>query len=99
MTFSQLELIDFQYTIKDICKQRNDDWRNEVLCTMDLPAAPERLLNVIKCNCKMNCDTQRCSCWKHGLSCSAGCGGCRGSCCSNSMKVDTEDSELVVQEY
>ena len=48
-----------------------------------LPAAPERLLKIIRCSCTQNCDTKRCSCRKHGLTCSAGCGGCRGTSCSN----------------
>ena len=36
-----------------------------------LPAAPERLLKIIRCNCKLNCDSKRCICRKHGLSCLA----------------------------
>ena len=48
-----------------------------------LPAAPERLLKIIRCSCTQNYDTKRCSCRKHGLTCSAGCGGCRGTSCSN----------------
>ena len=58
-----------------------------------LPAAPERLLKIIRCNCKLNCDSKRCTCRKHGLSCSAGCGECRGIGCSNS-RLTQEDAEI-----
>jgi hypothetical protein len=59
----------------------------------DLPAAPERILNIIKCNCK-NCDTKRCSCRKHGLECSSACGGCRGAGCSNNRQIDITGNEI-----
>ena len=45
---------------------------------IDLPPAPEKLLQIIRCNCKHNCDTKRCS---YGLDCSVGCGECRGVSC------------------
>ncbi|XP_053373150.1 uncharacterized protein LOC123533634 [Mercenaria mercenaria] len=62
----------------------------------DLPPAPESLLQIIRCNCKTNCDSRRCSCRKHGLQCSAGCGDCRGTNCTNSpttADIDIEDYE------
>jgi hypothetical protein len=34
-----------------------------------LPTAPDFLLMVIRCNCKGQCDSKRCSCGKHGLEC------------------------------
>ena len=48
-----------------------------------LQPAPDDLLKIIRCNCKVNCDTKRCTCRKHGLECSSGCGECHGVCCSN----------------
>ena len=45
-------------------------------CDMDV--APEALMKVVRCNCKMGCDTLRCSCPKAGLGCPTGCGECRG---------------------
>jgi hypothetical protein len=57
----------------------------------DLPPAPETLLKIIKCNCKQNCDTKRCTCRKHGLECSSGCGACHGDSCSNSPSIDEND--------
>jgi len=53
-----------------------------VKCT--LPPAPDKLLNVIRCNCKSNYDNKKCTCRKHGLECSQSCGSCRGIGCSNS---------------
>ena len=49
-----------------------------------LPAAPEYLLRAIRCNCTTNCSSSRCSCRRHGLTCSLGCGDCRGESCLNS---------------
>ena len=56
-----------------------------------LPAAPECLLKVIRCNCKTDCDNKRCSCRKHGLQCSPGCGNCREISCSNSPAAPSSD--------
>ena len=61
-----------------------------VQCDMDV--APKALLKVVRCNCKMGCDTLRCSCRKAGLDCSTGCGECRGVC-ANIYGNITEDSE------
>ncbi|VDI52320.1 Hypothetical predicted protein [Mytilus galloprovincialis] len=58
---------------------------------MDLPPAPDKLLNIIRCNCKQNCDTKRCVCRKNGLRCSVGCGECRGLNCSNSVPIVESD--------
>ena len=49
----------------------------------DLPAAPERLLRMIRCNCTADCSTARCTCRKHGLHCSIAFGQCRGTGCTN----------------
>ena len=46
-------------------------------------AAPEELLNIVKCNCKTDCTSARCSCRRHGLVCTTGCGECRGESCTN----------------
>ncbi|CAC5372602.1 unnamed protein product [Mytilus coruscus] len=58
---------------------------------MELPPAPDKLLNIIRCNCKQNCDTKRCVCRKNGLQCSVGCGECRGLNCSNSVPIAESD--------
>ena len=59
-------------------------------CDMDV--APTTLLKVVRCNCKMGCDTLRCSCRKAGLACSTGCGECRGICAIMYENI-TEDNE------
>ena len=56
-------------------------------CNMDV--APKALLEVVRCNCKMGCDTLRYSCRKAGLECSTGCGECRGIC-ANMYENTTE---------
>ena len=73
------------------------DWgwtlvQNKLLPTKtDLPAAPENLLKMVKCSCKQNCDTKRCTCRKHGLDCSIGCSECRGMSCTNVSQLTESD--------
>jgi len=64
--------------------------------TTDLPPAPDALLQVIRCNCRTDCDSRRCSCKKHGLACSIACGICRGVTCANSPVISMEE---VTEEY
>ena len=40
------------------------------------PAAPEFLLNIIRCTCKTGCASKRCRCVKHGLSSTEACEQC-----------------------
>ncbi|KAK3709221.1 hypothetical protein QZH41_004579 [Actinostola sp. cb2023] len=56
----------------------------------DLPPAHDSLLEMIRCNCKSNCSTQRCTCKKHGLDCSPACGVCKGQSCANSLLPDLD---------
>ena len=58
-----------------------------------LPAAPDELINVIRCKCKSNCDNRRCSCRKHGLQCTTACTDCRGRSCSNAEQVEAEEDQ------
>ena len=48
---------------------------------------PNSALKIVSCNCKTNCNTNRCGCRKVGLSCNLHC-GCTNSCsfvsCNNS---------------
>ncbi|GFN73858.1 hypothetical protein PoB_000036400 [Plakobranchus ocellatus] len=53
-------------------------------CTTDLPPAPQLLLKMIRCNCKSDCRSKRCTCRKHGLKCSLACGECKRIGCLNS---------------
>lgn len=74
-----------------------DDWgwkrdgSNLIPCTMDNSPAPDALLKVIRCKCKGLCDTQHCSCKKHGLYCTDFCEMCQATNCVNTL-ID-EDTE------
>ena len=65
------------------------------LTTTDLPPAPPALLKVVHCNCKSDCSSRRCTCRRMGLECSAACGECRGTSCSNSSPVDMNEEDDV----
>ena len=71
-------------------------WKNEharlLPIASEAKAAPSTLLQMIRCNCKTDCSTARCTCKKHNLECSSACGECRGSGCANSSPIDDEDS-------
>ena len=69
--------------------------RLEPLLT-NLPPAPETLMKVIRCNCKTDCDTGRCTCRKLGLECSVVCGECNGINCTNSSQLPLENINLPV---
>ena len=58
---------------------------------MTLQPAPDNILNIIKCNCKANCDSKRCTCRKSGLECSMACGECRGMCSNGISQIEEED--------
>jgi hypothetical protein len=63
---------------------------------MSQKPAPDFLLEIINCNCKSDCDTNRCGCRKTGLNCSGGCRECRGIDCSNARPItltDIQDDE------
>ena len=55
----------------------------------DIPPAPPQLLKVLRCSCKTDCSTARCTCRKHGLECSFVCGECRGINCANASDFCT----------
>ena len=59
----------------------------------DNPAAPEFLLNIIRCTCKTGCTSKRCRCVKHGLPCTEACGQCQleGSCVNCEKTVQPEE--------
>jgi len=50
---------------------------------MAQPAAPERLLTTIRCNCGGRCDNKKYTCRKNGLQCTPACGQCKGISCLN----------------
>lgn len=60
---------------------------------MTQPAAPEKLLKIIRCNCSGNCEKKSCTCRKNALECTPACGQCKGITCSNGAPVDNEDDD------
>ena len=61
--------------------------------TTDLPPAPRMLLKIVKCSCRVQCSSARCSCFKNGLVCTSACRTCKGTMCSNSPKIDSNNDE------
>ena len=59
----------------------------------DLAPAPDELLRIIRCNCQSDCSTLRCTCRKHGISCSVVCGNCKGCSCTNCETVSDDIDE------
>ena len=53
--------------------------------------APEELLELIRCKCRSDCSTKRCSCRAHGLECSVSCSDCNGVSCLNHKTVDVDN--------
>ena len=61
--------------------------------------APDDLLRIIRCNCKSDCGTMRCTCKKNGIACSIVCGNCKWSGCMNSTtKEDDSDDDADIDE-
>ena len=61
------------------------------LKTMDSPVAPDSLLKLVRCQCKSNCDTQRCSCKRNELECSNACSECKELCQNSNFDASTGD--------
>ena len=67
------------------------------LITTDLLPAPDDLLRIIRCNCKSDCGTMRCTCKKNGIA--FVCGNCKWSGCMNSTtKEDVSDDDADIDE-
>ena len=85
----------------DKCVENPGDWGWKKINSLLLPvmtdkeAAPENLLVIIRCKCKLSsrnvCGTNLCSCRKSGLKCVAACEGCRGDECNNATAPCFED--------
>lgn len=57
----------------------------------DLGPAPQELLKVVRCVCKSDCSSLRCTCRKHNIECSAACSNCKGTACLNTSQVDCDE--------
>ena len=56
-------------------------------------AVPTQLLQMIQCNCKTGCATNRCSCRVYGLPCTYACGQCQIDACENPFNFTIDDDE------
>ena len=67
----------------------------------DLNAAPDEIHRFIRCNCSISkkspCNTNVCSCKRHGLPCVSACGNCNGVECENSVEQEVSSDEDSVQ--
>ena len=63
--------------------------------TMDVPPAPQDIVELLRCQCKAHKTIQRCSCQKHNLACTDLC--LCGTDCENdagfNVDYDTQDSD------
>ena len=55
---------------------------------MDKPPAPDALMKIMRCGCKKNCETNICTCKKHGLYCTELCNNCNSGNCRNVEEID-----------
>ena len=58
---------------------------------MTQPAAPERLLQFLRCSCTTDCTHSSCSCKKYTIPCSPLCSNCRGVSCCNVERSHVEE--------
>ena len=79
-----------QVTAEEWGWRLNDDGQLVPIMTQ-LQPAPEALLRVVRCNCLSDCSSMRCTCKKHDLECSAACGHCRGTSCTNAAALDFDE--------
>lgn len=69
--------------------------RNSILrpVATNFPVAPANILEKIRCGCKTDCDSARCTCFKYGFKCTTACKICAGFSCLNCSPIDTTDLE------
>ena len=72
-------------------KQNNERY---IPIMTDLPPAPSELLRLIRCNCKTECRSERCTCRKNHVRCSNVCGQCKGVACSNVEYLEDVEPEV-----
>jgi hypothetical protein len=63
---------------------------------MDLPPAPDGVLENVHCGCKSGCSNNRCSCFKENLHCTD---MCRYEGCPNRSGSADENSENEAEDY
>jgi len=97
---AHLQALQWMTLMSTTAEPTDWDWK---LCngkfmpiTTDSPVAPDNILNVVRCKCRVStrrpCSSMLCSCRKHGLECVAACKDCHGTGCEN---VTVEDDMAV----
>ena len=93
----RLHIIQWKDEVQHAPAMSDYGWKVEDSQTLplmtNLSAAPTTLLQILRCNCASDCTTNRCTCRKNGLDCSAACGQCKGTGGSNSPIVEDTDDE------
>ena len=75
---------------------KNTDGQILPVTTKVLPA-PQAIIELVRCKCKTDCSTLRCSCRKNNLPCTELCSGCANdedSNIGNDTDSDDDDNEL-----
>ena len=54
--------------------------------------APDSLLNFVRCKCKTECTSKKCSCRKNGPKCVTSCGDCQGDCTNRKVLVTLKET-------
>src|SRR6218665_2852989 len=96
---THLEIVQWQTLLATDIQPTDWGWKiskdRYVPIQTDLQPAPDEILNVVRCKCKVEgrrpCSTRLCSCMKHGLSCVAACKNCYGDQCENVAETDNDD--------
>ena len=55
---------------------------------MDKLPAPEALMKIMKCGCTLHCESNKCTCKRHGLYCTELCNNCTSDNCKNVEETD-----------
>ena len=85
-----------EWKIDDAAELQACDWGWKIAGGRCIPVmsdkdpAPKILLDMIRCSCKFGCSSNRCSCRKNNLECSAACISCKGIGCTNAGVVDED---------
>ena len=75
-----------------LIKQQNGGWKlvkgNIYPKKMDKLPAPEALMKTMECGCTLFCESNKCTCKKHGLYCTELCNNCTSRNCKNVEETD-----------
>ena len=79
------------------CEKSPEEWgwikdnQKYVPLGMDLPPAPEELMNIVWCTYNLDYSKRTCTCRKYQRECSTAYLNCRGQACTNAEPITSED--------